>query len=399
MLTRISTSVLAQQAVNSMLSQQTAIAATQNQITSGQRMQTAADDPVGWSQAMGLDNLAAGISNYQSNVTMATMQLNQESSTLTSISNLLSSANQLGIEANNPALSKQDRQNVAASLTQIKQQLLGYANTQDSNGNYIFAGSASGSAPFSLSGTTVSYSGDQTSRMIAIGQNRAVAQGDSGSSVFMGALGGNGTFTATANSSNSGTGVLTSTNVSDASQWDGGQYTLSFTAGSYQVTDASNNVVASGSYTAGSSIQFRGVSLTISGTPANGDSFSVGPSQPKDVFSSLQDLIDAVQNPGSTPAQSAQVQTALYNAQMALTNNADRITNVNASVGSRLDTVNAASASLTQQSTDAQQALASIAGTDMAKAASQLSLQTTVLQASQLAFSKVQGLSLFNYIK
>ncbi|TXI89774.1 MAG: flagellar hook-associated protein 3 [Cupriavidus sp.] len=399
MLTRISTSVLAQQAVNSMLSQQTAIAATQNQITSGQRMQTAADDPVGWSQAMGLDNLAAGISNYQSNVTMATMQLNQESSTLTSISNLLSSANQLGIEANNPALSKQDRQNVAASLTQIKQQLLGYANTQDSNGNYIFAGSASGSAPFSLSGTTVSYSGDQTSRMIAIGQNRAVAQGDSGSSVFMGALGGNGTFTATANSSNSGTGVLTSTNVSDASQWDGGQYTLSFTAGSYQVTDASNNVVASGSYTAGSSIQFRGVSLTISGTPASGDSFSVGPSQPKDVFSSLQDLIDAVQNPGSTPAQSAQVQTALYNAQMALTNNADRITNVNASVGSRLDTVNAASASLTQQSTDAQQALASIAGTDMAKAASQLSLQTTVLQASQLAFSKVQGLSLFNYIK
>lgn len=399
MLSRISTSVLAQQAVNSMLSQQTAIATTQNQITSGQRMQTAADDPVGWSQAMGLNNLAAGISNYQSNVTMATMQLNQESSTLTSVGNLLSSASQLAIEANSPALSTQDRQNIAASLTQIKQQLLGYANTQDSNGNYIFAGSASGSAPFSLSGTTVSYGGDQTSRMIAIGQNRAVAQGDSGSSVFMGALSGNGTFTATASSSNSGTGILTSTNVSDASQWDGGQYTLSFTAGNYQVTDASHNVVASGSYTSGSSIQFRGVSLTLSGTPANGDSFSVGPSQPKDVFSTLQDLIDAVQNPRATPAQSAQVQTALHNAQLALTNNADRITNVNASVGSRLDTVNAASDSLTQQSTDTQQALASIAGTDMAKAASQLSLQTTVLQASQLAFSKVQGLSLFNYIK
>jgi len=399
MLTRISTSVMAQQSVNSMLAQQAAIATTQNQITSGQRMQTASDDPVAWSQTMGLSDFAAGISNYQSNVTMATAQLNQESSTLSSISSLLSSANQLGIEANSPTLSTQDRQNIATSLTQIKQQLLGYANTQDSNGHYIFAGSASGSAPFSQSGNVVGYNGDQTDRLIAIGPGRTVDQGDSGSNVFMSALSGNGTFVANANSANTGTAVLMSTNVSNGSQWDGGQYTLSFSGGNYQVTDASNNVVASGSYTANSAIQFRGVSVTLSGTPANGDSFSVGPSQPKDVFSSLQDLIDAVQNPRTTSAQSAQSQSAIYNAQLALSNNSDRITNINASVGSRLDTVNAASASLTQQSTDTQQALANISGTDMAAAASQLSLQTTVLQASQLAFSKVQGLSLFNYIK
>ncbi len=399
MLTRISTSVMAQQSVNSMLAQQAAIARTQSQISSGQRMQTAADDPVAWSQTMGLNDFAAGISNYQSNVTMVTAQLNQESSTLDCVSSLLSSANQLAIEANSPAINAQDRQNIAASLTQIKQQLLGYANTQDSNGHYIFAGSASGSAPFAQSGNAVSYSGDQSDRLIAIGPGRTVAQGDSGSSVFMGALGGNGTFTAAANSANTGTAVLTSTNVNNASQWDGGQYTLSFNGGNYQVTDASNNVVASGSYTAGSAIQFRGVSLSFSGTPASGDSFSVGSSQPKDVFSSLQDLIDAVQNPRTTPGQSAQAQSAIYNAQLALGNNANQITNINASVGSRLDTVNAASASLTQQSTDTQQALSSLSGTDMAAAASQLSLQTTVLQASQLAFSKVQGLSLFNYIK
>lgn len=399
MINRISTSVMAQASVSSMLAQQTAIAKTQSQITSGQRMQTAGDDPVAWSQTMGLSDFAAGISNYQGNITMATAQLNQESSTLSSVSSLLSSANQLAIEANSPTLNTQDRQNIASSLTQIKQQLLGYANTQDSNGNYIFAGSASGSAPFSQSGNTVTYNGDQTDRLIAIGQGRTVAQGDSGDSVFMGAPSGNGTFVATANSANSGTAVLMSTGVNNASQWDGAQYTLSFSGGNYQVTDASNNVVSSGAYTANSAIQFRGVSVTLSGTPTNGDSFSVGPSQPKDVFSSLQDLIDAVQSPRTTSAQATASQNAIYNAQLSLSNGSDRITNVTASVGSRLDTVNAASASLTQQSTDTQQALASLSGTDMAAAASQLSLQTTVLQASQLAFAKVQGLSLFNYIK
>jgi len=399
MLTRISTSVLAQQAVNNMLAQQSAIAVTQNQITTGQRMATAADDPVAWSQTMGLNDFSATIANYQNNITFATQRLGQETTTLNSVSSLLGSANQLAIQANSPALSAQDRQNIADSLTAIRQQLLGYANTQDSNGHYIFAGSSSGAAPFSLSGGSVSYNGDQTDRLIQIGQNRTVADGDSGSSVFMSGRSGNGTFAAAANGANTGSATLSATNVYNSSLWDGGQYTLSFNGGNYQVTDASNNVVASGAYSAGSAIQFRGASLTFNGTPANGDSFSVGPSQPKDVFSTLQDLINAVQSPRTTPAQSAQAQTAMFNAQLALTSNADRITNINASVGSRMNTVTAAAASLTQQSTDTDKAVAALSGTDMAKAASQLSLQTTVLQASQLAFTKVQGLSLFNYIK
>lgn len=76
---------------------------------------------------------------------------------------------------------------------------------------------------------------------------------------------------------NTGTGAVKSSVVSDPSVWAPGAYTISFTsATAYQVTDAANNVVGTGNYTSGMPITFNGASVTITGTPANGDTFTVG---------------------------------------------------------------------------------------------------------------------------
>jgi flagellar hook-associated protein 1 len=76
---------------------------------------------------------------------------------------------------------------------------------------------------------------------------------------------------------NTGTGVVKSSVVSDPSVWAPGAYTISFTsATAYQVTDAANNVVGTGNYTSGMPITFNGASVTITGAPANGDTFTVG---------------------------------------------------------------------------------------------------------------------------
>src|SRR6185437_4558695 len=57
--------------------------------------------------------------------------------------------------------------------------------------------------------------------------------------------------------------------------------TISFTSASnYQVTDSGGNVVTSGAYSSGSPISFNGEQLSISGTPASGDSFTVGAASP-----------------------------------------------------------------------------------------------------------------------
>jgi flagellar hook-associated protein 1 FlgK len=75
---------------------------------------------------------------------------------------------------------------------------------------------------------------------------------------------------------NSGNASIDAGSVPNTAAWVRGDYTLSFTsATTWQVTDAASTVVAGGSYTSGAPISFNGVQVTLSGTPASGDSFQV----------------------------------------------------------------------------------------------------------------------------
>jgi flagellar hook-associated protein 1 FlgK len=81
------------------------------------------------------------------------------------------------------------------------------------------------------------------------------------------------TSAATANTGNAriDAGVL-----ANPAAWVRGDYTLSFTnATTWQVTDSSNAIVATGAYSGGSPIVFNGVQVVVNGTPATGDSFQV----------------------------------------------------------------------------------------------------------------------------
>jgi flagellar hook-associated protein 1 len=82
---------------------------------------------------------------------------------------------------------------------------------------------------------------------------------------------------ASAGSTNTGTGAVSSTGVTDPSTWTSGTYTVTFGAGNqYTVTNGSGPV-ASGTYTSGTPIDFNGIQLTLTGQPASGDTFTVSP--------------------------------------------------------------------------------------------------------------------------
>jgi len=75
---------------------------------------------------------------------------------------------------------------------------------------------------------------------------------------------------------NTGTGTISTPSITDPTTWTSGTYTVSFTdATDYQVTDSGGNVVTSGTYTSGSPISFNGEQVSISGSPASGDTFTV----------------------------------------------------------------------------------------------------------------------------
>lgn len=86
---------------------------------------------------------------------------------------------------------------------------------------------------------------------------------------------------ASAATTNTGGATISTPAVTDPTTWTSGTYTISFTSASnYQVTDSGGNVVTSGAYSSGSPISFNGEQLSISGTPASGDSFTVGAASP-----------------------------------------------------------------------------------------------------------------------
>ncbi|MGB8694696.1 MAG: flagellar hook-associated protein FlgK [Steroidobacteraceae bacterium] len=75
---------------------------------------------------------------------------------------------------------------------------------------------------------------------------------------------------------NSGTASIDAGAVTSTAAWVRGDYTLTFTTpGTWQVTDASNSAVASGSYSSGSPISFNGIQVAVSGAAAAGDSFQI----------------------------------------------------------------------------------------------------------------------------
>ena len=75
---------------------------------------------------------------------------------------------------------------------------------------------------------------------------------------------------------NTGSASIVSASVANTAAWTRGNYTISFTSPSaYAVTAAGGAAVATGTYTAGTPIAFNGIDVTLSGTPATGDSFAI----------------------------------------------------------------------------------------------------------------------------
>lgn len=411
---RISTSWMYQQQLNTMLDQQSALAQTQNEISTGYAINVASDNPTGAAQVVQLNHILAQNTQYSSNINAANTRLSTESTTLTTVNNLLSSVNDIALGAINGAMSSADLSNMATQLTQYRNQLVQLANTTDGNGQALFAGTSTTNTPFVSNSSTgaVTYAGNDQQSFTAIGSGLQVASSDSGSDIFMNLAAGNGSFVASASSSNTGTLVVGSNSVTDTAAWGAATAagpvndTITFGAnGTYSVTDASGNPVTdssgnpvTGSYTDGGSISFNGITINMSGTPKAGDTVKVQSdtaSNTQDVFTTLNNMISALQSGGSSTSITNTLNRQLESLNQAM----NSVSNAQVSVGSRIDTLQQQGSSYSDLSITYKSALSDVQNVDMASAISNLSLQSTALQASQQVFAKIQGTSLFDYIR
>jgi flagellar hook-associated protein 3 FlgL len=347
-----------------------------------------------------VDTLNAQISasqQYQSNGSTLNANLTIEEQSLTDATNVMQSARSLALEANNAALTSSQRTDISAQLQQLLQQLVSTANTTDSNGNFLFSGETNTTQPFAQSGTTVTYNGSNSVSQVQISPNQRVSSGDSGANVFMNIPGGNGTFTTAVGAANTGTATIGPGTVIDSAQWVPDTYTITFTDPTdYTVTDGAGNPVTNGTYTSPGTISFDGISTTITGTPAAGDTFTVAPAGTASAFSTISGLITALNNPNLSSAQlSTQVGTAVEQIDGAVNN----FGVVQASVGARINAITASNTSAQTTQTDMTTSVSAIQDVDYAAATTQLSTEELALQAAQESYASISHLSLFQYLQ
>ena len=165
----------------------------QNQVSTGRRIVTPKDDPIGAAQALMVTQAGAVNELYLKNQGTADSKLSALDSTLQGINDELVGIYEKSIAAGNGAYSDSDRKAIAAELTERLDSLISLANTQDGNGRYVFAGFQSTTKPFS--GSPVVYAGDDGQQKLQVTASQYVTTNLSGNDVFMNVVDANGVST------------------------------------------------------------------------------------------------------------------------------------------------------------------------------------------------------------
>jgi flagellar hook-associated protein 3 FlgL len=401
---RISTSQIYTQGSDAIARAQSELFANQQRIAAGQRMLTPSDDPVASAEVVVVGQSRARVERFAANISTASESLAVGDSTLGDISDLLVSIRTLAINGGSGTLSAADRGGLATELDGLLQQLVGLANSRGADGGYLFSGYAVNTQPFTLASGAYSYNGDQGTRSIAVADGRELQVSIDGESLFNAVRTGNGTFAATADPANGGTGTLDGGSVVDAALLDGHRYRLQFAVAAgvttYDVVDLTTATTVSGgnAFAPGAAITVAGMQVTIKGNPAAGDQFTLEPSPRKSVFATVQDLIATLRAPAATAADRAKLVNGLGTALQNLTQAQEAVLTARAGQGARMRELDSLSTGNDARLLQYESTLSRLQDLDYNKALSDFARQQLALEAAQKSFMQVSGLSLFNYI-
>ena len=397
---RISTSMMYDQSLATMLSRQKQLASLQQQIATGRKTVTAKDDPVGAGAAVGLDRSLAELERFGLNANNINNRLGMQENVLALAGDDMIRINELAVQANSDTLSDDDRRSIAAELRSLREHLVSLANSSDGTGRYLFAGAADDVAPFGRVAGGIAYNGDQTQRMVEIAPDTFVKDTLPGSEVFMRVRTGDGTVDARMDPANTGSMILEGFSRSPAGGWEGAGYRVEFTGdNTYSVTDHAGNPIASGTWTAKQDIEFAGLRVRISGTPAEGDALEIGPAGTRDIFATVEALASALESPTVTIADNAARRNALQAGMRDVARAAEQLIDARALGGAQLALIDDAGALREANSVTLKTTLSAMRDLDYADAITRFQLETTALQTAQTVFTRMQGLSLFHLLR
>jgi flagellar hook-associated protein 3 FlgL len=183
---KISTHLLFDRGSAQMSTVQNQLAKSQAQLAQGKQVINASDAPNQAATIQRLQSILTRQESYQSSLNTIKSRLQGEESALQSVSDLIIRAKEVAVQGANDTLNAGNREALATEMQALRDQMLSLANTKDSNGNYLFAGSRVKQPAFSetANGSPV-YLGDQTHMNVRVGDQRNIAVNRTGTDAFV----------------------------------------------------------------------------------------------------------------------------------------------------------------------------------------------------------------------
>ena len=157
-----------------------------NELSSGMRINSLSDDPIAAGKNILLLNQIQRDDSFTQSADLVTGSLQVADSALGSVVTQLNSAISLAISANNGTMNANDVQAIGAQIAGILNEVQSLANTSY-QGQYIFGGGKTSTIPFSTSGGTTTYSGDNGVNLLETPNGQKIQLNVPGNQIFLGA--------------------------------------------------------------------------------------------------------------------------------------------------------------------------------------------------------------------
>ncbi|XAH23069.1 flagellar hook-associated protein FlgL [Xylophilus sp. GW821-FHT01B05] len=401
---RIGTANAFDNALRNLSARQSAMVNLQGQVSANQNVQRGSDDPAAAAAAERATTRLSRIDTEQKALTAQRATIQSAEGTLGNVNSAIQDFRDLVIQAGNGSYDATSRASIVQQLSSLRDQILSLANQKDSSGQSLFGGLGSTAAPF-VDGNVVTYSGIG-------GQNasngNAISTTVDGYATFMDVPTGNGVFSIALPTNASGTVTNTGTAWADAgtvtnpAALTGASYSVSF------AVDAAGNTtysvpgstppIANQTYVSGQPISFDGLSFNVTGTPANGDSMNIAPSQKTSIFSVMDQAISELSKSGANVGATT---NAVTQALQQLDSGLSRVSASRSYAGELLNRADRISDTQDARSVQVTADLSLAEGSDtnsQVKRVSDFQNQQTVYSAALASYAQIQKLSLFNYI-
>lgn len=397
-----------------LLDNQSALQHSFQQITTGRRVVTPADDPVAATKILQVEQELALNEKFNRNVDAAINRLGLEETTLASISDeYLQRARELAVQAGNGSMTREDRTVIAGEIDQILKAVVDLMNTRDAGNEYIFSGDKGGTQPFVRQPNgDYGYHGNEGQRLLFIGKNTSVATTDNGKKVFLEVNSASNTFYTETSSANQGQGAISSGLVLDQEAYDGfypEDIVITFEpeaakqppAPNYTVRRKSDGRILEGlanrPYIPGETLTVSGLSFQITGIDIEpGDQFFVNSSEQQGMTTTLKRLSDGLKTFEDTQEGGESVKNLISASLLNIDNAIASVSEVISEIGSRENTLESTRNLIQDVGLVNQEILSKTRDVDFTEAISRLQMETFLLEASQQTYARISNLSLFN---